>query len=474
MSDLRDILSSSTIIKTTFNIVKESGQKAYLVGGTIRDILIKSCIGNDFDFAVQGNGTAFAKSFANKIGGSFFVLDEKRDISRVVSGKKLQVDFSGLNNNIEEDLRLRDFTINSMAVPLDSMFNNNIILLDPLNGKTDINNRVLRASSQNSINGDPLRIMRAFRFSSSFGFSMDEELLNQIRKHCEDLNKVSIERVRGELFMVLEMSAAYKTLMDMDNAGVLKSLFPEIESWKGFFQGGWHVHDLFDHSMNSVGMAEEILNRLDIYFPEYGKNISDYMAEEIEENVTRRGLVKIAAFMHDSGKLFTRTMENGRGRFIGHEKKSEEFNTDLARRLKMGRRTELILRGLTANHMRILGLSKLSSITPRAKYRFFRDNDIYGLDLLILSLADAMATPVEDRKFDEFKGLIGNLAGYYFEEFVKEPPAPLLTGKDIMGLLEIPQGKEIGRMKEAIREGEAMGKISSKKEAVDYLKKMFL
>ncbi|MBF8251319.1 MAG: polynucleotide adenylyltransferase/metal dependent phosphohydrolase, partial [Deltaproteobacteria bacterium] len=151
MNNMRDILSGSDVIKAALNIVMESGQKAYLVGGTIRDILINSRLGNDYDFAVQGKGIAFAKSFAEKVGGSFFILDDERDAYRVVSGKEFQVDISGLKKNIEEDLMFRDFTINSMAVPLDSLFNNNMILLDPLGGKNDIGNRLLRASSQRSI-----------------------------------------------------------------------------------------------------------------------------------------------------------------------------------------------------------------------------------------------------------------------------------------------------------------------------------
>jgi len=470
MSNLRDILSGSNVIKAALNIVKESGQKAYLVGGTIRDILINSRLGNDYDFAVQGQGIAFAKSFAEKVGGSFFILDDERDASRVVYGKEFQVDFSGLKKTIEEDLRLRDFTINSMAVPLDSLFKNNMILLDPLGGKNDIEKKVLRASSQRSIQEDPLRVMRAFRFSSSFDFTMDGELLNQIKKHCEELKSVSEERVRAELFMILEMPAAYKTLKDMDDAGVLRTLFPETEKWKRFYQGGWHIHDLFDHSMNAVGVAEEVLNHLNGYFPGYGKRIEDYMAEEVEEYVTRRGLVKFAALLHDAGKLYTRTMQDGRGRFLGHEEKGEAISADIAKRLKLSRKTEKILRGLTANHMRILGLSKLQRVTSRAKYRFFRDADGYGLELLILSLADAMATPVEGERLEDLKGLIGNLAGYYFEVFIAAPQMPLVTGEDIMKLFGIPQGKEIGRMVEALREAEALGKVSSREEAIDYLK----
>ena len=196
------------------------------------------------------------------------------------------------------------------------------------------------------------------------------------------------------------------------------------------------------------------------------------MTEEIEAFLTRKGLVKLASLFHDSGKLYTRTIVYGRGRFLGHEKKGEEISAEVAKRLKLSRRAQTAVTGLTASHMRILGLSKLKKITTRAKYRFFRDAEGYAIDLLILSLADAMATPVEGKRLDEFKGLINGLVRYYFEEFIAAPQAPLLTGEDIMKLFGIPEGKEIGRLMEALREAEALGKVSDKKQAVGYLRKL--
>ncbi len=511
MASLREILITSDVIKAAFEVSKETNQEVFLVGGTVRDILMKSMLGNDFDFVVEGKGIAFAKAFAYKVNGSFFVLDEERDTARVVSKKGFQADFSGVRGSIDEDLRSRDFSINSMAIPLDSIFESQVsIILDPLDGKNDIGSRLLKASSQNSIQEDPLRIMRAFRFSSSLDFVIDEGLSSQIKRHCEDLNRVSEERVRAELFMILEMPPAYKTLKGMDEAGVLKSLFPEVEKWKGFYQGGWHIHDLFDHSMKTVGTAEEVLSHLNSYFPKHGKEIENYMAEEIEAYVTRKGLLKLASLLHDSGKFYTRVMEDGRGRFLGHEGVGEGITSDISKGLKLGRRSEMILRGLTSNHMRVLALSKLNrdvrsstpaapmkilnlspippppipggkgeifmvnKVTKRAKYRFFRDTDGFNLDLLLLSLADAMATPIEGERFQEFKRLVQGLADYYFDEFITVPPAPLLTGEDIMKLFGIPQGKKVGEMLEILREVEIMGKVSNKREAVAYLKKMFL
>lgn len=473
MNNLRDILIDSNLIKAAFETGNELRHKAFLVGGTVRDLLLKGVLGTDYDFVVEGNASCFAKAFADKVNGSFFVMDKERDTSRVVINRDLQADFSVIRVRIEDDLKLRDFTINSMAISLDSIFQTGTCtILDPLDGKSDIKKRLLRASAERSIPEDPLRIMRAFRFSSSLDFAIDEALSGQIKKHCCELNTVSEERVRAELFMILDTSTAFKTLKDMENAGVLTTLFPETEKWKGFYQGGWHIHDLFDHSMKAVDASEEVLINLKTYFPQYRKEIGKYMGEELEAHVTRKGLVKLAALLHDSGKLYTRTMEDGRGRFLGHEKKGEEISAVMTKGLKLSRRTETVLRGLTINHMRILGLSKLKRVTTRAKYRFFRDAEGYALDLLILSLSDAMSTPIEGKGLDELKRLISGLAEYYFEEYIAAPPMPLLTGEDIMKLFGIPQGKEVGRMINALRKAEALGKVSNKREAVNYLKKV--
>lgn len=478
----------SDVAKAALEVSRELGQKAYLVGGSVRDLLMESRLGNDFDFVVEGRGIVFARAFAERVEGSFFVLDEERDSSRVVFNmgvrsqesevRKFQADFSGMRGDIEEDLRLRDFTINSMAVPLDPILNTvnsgqwSLVstILDPLKGKNDIERRHLRASSQNSIKEDPLRIMRAFRFSSSLDYAIDEELSSQIKKHCRDLNMVSAERVRAELFMVLDMPGAYNVLGKMDELGVLTVLFPELAEWKGFYQGGWHAHDLFNHSMKTVEAAEDILMHLNSYFPLYFEKLERHTNEEVEAGVTRRGLLKLASLLHDSGKLHTRTMEGERGRFLGHEKAGDEISLAVARRLKLSRRSEMTLQGLTANHMRILGLSKLKRVTSRARYRFFRDSDAFGIDLLLLSLADFMATPIEGERLEGMKILIRGLADYYFEGFTAVPPRPLLTGEDVMMVFGIHEGKEVGEMLEMLREAEMLGKVSNRREAVNYLK----
>lgn len=473
---LTDILRSSDVIRAAFAVSTDIGQKAYLVGGTVRDLLMTGALGNDYDFVVNGKVSTFARAFAEKVKGSFFVLDKERDTSRVVSKAGFQADFSAMRGTIEEDLRLRDFTINSIAIPLEAVFTGQWPgvsgILDPLGGMRDIEGKVLRMSSAVSIEEDPLRIMRGFRFSSAFGYSMDEELASHIKRQSALLERVSAERIRAELFMVLDMPGAYKTLCRMDEVGVLKTLFHEIDEWKGFYQGGWHAHDLFNHSMKTLEAMEEVLGNLYHYFPEYGDKINRHLGEEMEAYVTRRGLLKLASLLHDSGKFYTRTLEGDRYRFLGHEKAGEDVSIKISRRLRLSRRSEMMLRGLTGNHMRVLGLSMLKKITGRAKFRFFRDADNYGPDLLLLSLADAMATPVEGERLEEMKGLIRRLSDYYYEEFLAVQPRPLLTGEDIMKELGIPEGKKVGLMLEELREAELLGKVSNRREAIAFLKKL--
>lgn len=469
---LTAILRSSDVLVAAFAVSKDIGQKGYLVGGTVRDLLMTGALGSDYDFVVEGKASAFAMAFADKVGGSFFFLDKERDTSRVVSKRGFQADFAAMQGGIEEDLRLRDFTVNSVAIPLDSIFEKvGTLILDPLGGMRDIEDKVLRMSSPVSIEGDPLRIMRGFRFSSAFAYSMDEKLVSHIKRQSALLESVSAERIRAELFMIFNTPVAYKTLREMDEAGVLKTLLPEVDKWKGFYQGGWHAYDLFNHSMKTLESIEEVLRNLTHYFPEYGNNIDRHLDEEMEAYVTRRGLLKLVSLLHDSGKFDTRTFEGDRYRFLGHEKAGEEISIRISRRFRMSRRSEMMLRGLTGNHMRVLALSQLGRVTSRAKLRFFRDADDYGRELLLLALADAMATPVERERLEEMKGLIRKLSDYYFDEFIAVKPGPLLTGEDVMKELGIREGKQVGLMLEKLREAEFLGKVSNKREAIVFLKK---
>jgi len=198
---------------------KKYNFRIYITGGTVRDILLKNQKINDIDIAVEGCSETFSRNFSNIINASFVILDRKRKIYRVVKNKFF-FDFTQISGTIIDDCKRRDFTINSIAFDLKE---NKII--DPFNGISDLNNKIIRMNSQTSFCDDPLRIIRAFRFSLNLFFKIDNKTSKLISKYSDSLNNVAGERINNELSLILEHPSCLKTLESMNELRILKHIF---------------------------------------------------------------------------------------------------------------------------------------------------------------------------------------------------------------------------------------------------------
>jgi len=465
-------LTGSNILKGAHNSAKEQGASIFLVGGAIRDLLLSSQIGKDFDFVLQGDVQKVAGVFAERAMGSFFCMDPKRGHYRVtIRGKArgTNIDFSGFRGDgIGEDLKKRDFTINSMAINLKDLFEKHKInIIDPLNGLKDIEKGIIRACSSRVFDDDPLRLLRAIRISVTTNFAIEDKTEGLIRDKSELLTDSSWERVRDELFQILYPSRAYESIERLDSLGLLRIILPEIDSWRDIDQGEHHDYNLFDHAVKTVKFIETVLSDLPYYFPDHASSLKSHFKEEIENNITRGNLIKLIAFLHDSGKVRTRSCDGEKVRFLGHDRVGYEINKAIAKRLKLGRKASRIIASITKNHMRILNLSGSVKITQRALYRFFRDLDEDGIDCLILSLADGLATriPETSQPVIPLLSVIQDFMKYYFEGWRIAPTKPLLNGREVMTLLGITEGREVGRVLSVIKEAMGEGSISTKEEA---------
>ncbi len=472
-------LTRSKILEGAFTASKELGLPMFLVGGAIRDLLLSSRLGRDFDLAIEGDVRKTAKLFAEKIGGTFFCLDQERRHYRVTvkeKGRIVNIDLSPLRGQgIEEDLRERDFTINSMAIDLEDLFEKEEVnIIDPVGGASDMEEGIIRVSSSKVFDDDPLRLLRAVRIAAATNFSMEDSTEELIKDKKALLIHSSWERIRDELFLILSAPLSSESIEKLDNLGLLAMVIPEVDSWKDFDQGEHHDHSLFYHALRSVGFVEAILSNFSHYFPDHTAFLTAHFREELESNITRHNLLKLTAFLHDSGKVETRSHDGERVRFFGHERVGEKINKTMAGKLKLGRKASRIITNLTRNHMRILNLSKSSNVSRRAKYRFFRDLDGDGLDCLMLSLADGLATKTHSgpQPTIPLVDVIEDVLKYYFEEWLKTPGRPLLNGKEIMELLGIPSGREVGRLLSALEEAEAEEVISTREEAKDFVESM--
>src|SRR5215208_3852679 len=243
-------------------------QEIYLVGGAVRDMLLNR-VSHDLDFAVPSNGIALARRVANAINADFMVLDAERDTGRVIvtdeGGSRTYLDFatyrgipiSNSANSIEEDLHARDFTINAVAFNLRTQ-----TILDPLNGASDIRAKIIRACSPTSLEDDPVRILRAIRQAAALGFKIELGTRKTMKQAAPLLPNISPERLRDELFKILEGRKPDASMRALEMLGIFPHLLPELSTMKGVKQSAPHIDDVWEHTLSVLRYLEDILSAL--------------------------------------------------------------------------------------------------------------------------------------------------------------------------------------------------------------------
>ncbi|SHJ70405.1 poly(A) polymerase [Malonomonas rubra DSM 5091] len=209
-------------------ILAEEGISAWLVGGTLRDLLLQKEI-VDIDIATVGDPSAAAQKWARKVAGRWFWLDEERSQSRVLTSSRLTVDFTPLRApTIEGDLSLRDFRINAMALPLDGELNQPS-LLDPLSGQDDLHSKCLRFCSERSLQDDPLRMLKGIRHAVTLPVKLDDASFTLIKEHAELLKNVAGERIRDELGKIFSSPDAVEGFTLLESSGLLQVLLGQSQ-----------------------------------------------------------------------------------------------------------------------------------------------------------------------------------------------------------------------------------------------------
>ncbi len=226
MQPVADLLNFHKHLKLLQHLLPD-GEPCYLVGGAIRDWLL-GIASSDFDFATPADPTPLAKAFAAKTTGRWFWLDRPRCQSRVVvktPGGILGFDFAPFRaEDLDADLRLRDFTVNAIAFSLQASGGGEA-LIDPLGGLGDLEKSILRICSPGVIDDDPLRILRGVRQAAAFGLTPERQTQKAMRSAMPALSRVAAERIRRELSLIFDETPVAPGLRLMDDIGLLKALF---------------------------------------------------------------------------------------------------------------------------------------------------------------------------------------------------------------------------------------------------------
>ncbi len=468
------------------------GQEIYLVGGAVRDKLMGR-VSHDFDFAVPSNGIRLGRRVANKLNAGFYPLDNERDTGRVIlsnqDGSRTVMDFVAYRGtSLDEDLRARDFTINSLAFDL-----RNKTLIDPLNGAQDIHNKVIRANSESTFSDDPVRLLRAVRLAAGLGFQIGLGTREKLKQAGAGLGNASPERLRDELFRILEGPNPGSAIRALEMLGVFQYFLSELSSLKGVEQPRPHVHDVWAHTVAVLQHLESNLSVLAPgYDPEstsdlftgllvlklgrYRERFAAHFANTPNADRSARALLFLAALYHDVAKPDCYVKDDtGRIHFWGHDERGAILVSKRAEEFHLSNQEVERLRVVVKNHMRVHFLSNRlenEGKTPsrKAVYRFFRDTGEASVDLILLALADTRATHGHELTQETWTAVL-DICRIFLENYWEKPeetvaPLPLLNGHQLMSELDLKPGPKVGEILEAIREAQATGKISKRDEAI--------
>jgi len=460
-------------------LISLTPQNIYLVGGSVRDLLIGKEDLKDIDLVIPSGSGAVARAFSDHISGNFFFLDEERNSTRVVKKMAhgvIQFDFMSMQGpDLAADLRRRDFSMNAMALDLREFIRYQSLenIIDLFRGKEDVINKLVRVTHQEVLNEDPLRLLRAVRFAVTLGFTIEESTAAYIRERSHLIAEPSPERLRDEIFLILSERNAGGYLELIDSLGLLLPLLPELAPLRGFTPGRYQCHDVLTHSIRTAGYLDSVLNDLSRISPEHAQAVFDHLEESVEHLLPRKAALRFACLLHDLAKPETFTDTDGHIRFHGHDFFGAEKAALVCRRFRMSRDSEALVAKVIKQHMRLFTLSTAGEPGKNALYRYCRDLGPAVPESLLLAQADARATyeimPKEE--FSNTEELLAVVLDYYYSTFLKTEAKPLVNGQDLIDR-GLEPGPRFGEILDEIKERQALGMLKDRQEALKYLKRI--
>jgi poly(A) polymerase len=473
---------ASSLLAAVNNLLTEQGVRSYLVGGFVRDLLLGRETA-DIDIAVSQDGVEIAQKVADALDGKFVLLDKVNRVGRVIVGREArrELDFSTFQGSIEGDLAERDFTIDAIAVDPGEL-NKDVHLIDPFNGRADLKEGIIRAVSETAFQSDAARLLRAVRLAAELGFSVDRQTETLIRENCHLIAGVAGERIREELLRLLAAPNCGRFLPYLDELGLLTAIIPELAEAKGVEQPKEHFWDVFDHSLETVIAVDFILRQGGWQYAgdevlaatPWSELLAQHFSREVSHGSTRRSLLKLAALLHDVAKPQTKAIaQDGRMRFLGHGKLGAEVAVGILERLRFSSKEIKLVEVMVREHLRPGQMSQQGLPTHRAIYRYFRDTEGAGIDILFLSLADHLASRgpnLELEGYKEHARMVEYVLTQHLEQERVTTPPKLVSGHDLINTFDLSPGPKIGKLLEAVREAQASGEITTREEALAYIR----
>jgi poly(A) polymerase len=488
-----EILDTQTqnLLQKVAQFFCDKQRTAFLVGGSVRNLLLGiPC--TDWDITTDGEAPSLARKLANQLGGYYAHMHEKA--SRIVikheqPGKEIILDIASLHDNsIEADLAARDFTINAIALPLAQLCTSDwqdepLQMIDLLQGAADLATHTLRAVNDHIFLHDPLRLLRAMRFSMRYALTIDPHTRTLIQRDASLLSRVAAERIHDELYALLVPPGATGRLRTLDALGLFMTLFPEFLPARGMPQPGLHHWDVFDHSLETVAMLERLAETLQQPLATIEQSPMETAAgdlralRELLDEAALQGIfardalttpaMKLAALLHDIGKPATYEVDEQGIHFYGHPQVGIPIAQQIMHRLGASTQDRRLVQQVVAHHMRPGQLGR-DMVTPRAIRRYFLDLGPTGIAVALISLADHLSMrgpePLQ-HSWARHLASVRLLLTRYIRERQSILPPRLVQGEELLHRFKLQPGPLIGQLLEAVAEAQADGLIHSRTEA---------
>lgn len=438
----------------------------YLVGGTVRDYFM-GLESTDRDIIVMDEDARdFALKLAELFEASFVPLDEENKIYRIVLPDKINyIDITNpVGDSIEKDLMRRDLTINAIAVNIRTGE-----LIDISGGVTDIRNKCINYVNELNFVDDPLRLLRVYRFQALYGFELAPETISAVCRYSDLIRKPAVERINYEILKLFSGEYAHIALENMNKTWILEEIFPFVKELKQVPPNSHHHLDLFHHSIETVRQVQNLYN-------EASDDVKAHLDGIDFGGFSRFAHLKLAAFMHDIGKFSTWTIEEGRHRFIKHDDVGAKMSVKVLKDLHFSNKQIDYISSMIKYHIYPSHVMTSPQITEKIMMRYVRKMDSNSIDAIILAQADRLSArgpEISDEIVERNITSLNMLLRFYLEARETLEPLPkLLSGNDVMDILNIKPSRQLGEIMEALHEAQISGDVITREHAVEFVKNL--